>query len=160
MCDRSSSVMCWCNHSLNCKLGGISSANRCAFREKSYGCNRSSWKTSMILRCNSPNSHAISPELLHSSRFTAAIMAYPMVGVRMAFLGAVRVSYTFCLTDTMLQSSKQIGVWKTSATIIACSPRHRVCTQWSFRGPVAHCALITPNNAFNRRGKQHFWEMC
>jgi len=38
----------------------------------------------MILRCNSSNSHAISPEQLHSSRCTAAIMAYPMAGVRMA----------------------------------------------------------------------------
>jgi hypothetical protein len=38
----------------------------------------------MILRCNSPNSHAIQPELLQSSRFIAAIMAYPMAGVRMA----------------------------------------------------------------------------
>jgi hypothetical protein len=83
-CERGSSVAWWCTHSLNYKLGGKSSANRCAFREKSYGCNRTSWKTSTILRSNSPNSHAISPELLHSSRFTAAIMAYLMAGVRMA----------------------------------------------------------------------------
>jgi hypothetical protein len=53
MCERSSSVQCWYNHPLNCKLGGQSAANRCAFREKSYGCNRSSWKTPMVLRCNS-----------------------------------------------------------------------------------------------------------
>ena len=44
MCERSSSVTCWCNHSLNTKFGGISSANRRAFREKSNGCDRSSWK--------------------------------------------------------------------------------------------------------------------
>jgi hypothetical protein len=137
-CERGSSIACWFTHLLNYKLGGKSSANRYAFREKSYGCNRSSWKTSMILRCNSPNSHAISLHSCNYGIFNGWCSDGPWINLhsQASFLSR----YTFCLTDTMLPSSSHISVWTTSATIT-------VCTQWSFRDPTVHCALITANNA-------------
>jgi hypothetical protein len=125
-----------------------------SFQPLVFTCTTACWR-SIVLK----------PHLPHSQRRKSMPENYHITGRSTCEQAeghdaAIVETHVSKLRDTMLQSSRHISVWKTSATIAVCTPMHSVCTQWSFRGPTVHCALITPNNALNRRGKQHFWEMC
>jgi hypothetical protein len=110
LCTKSLSTACWCSQSQNCIRTGLLSGNRWfALRELWYRCHRSTWRTSRTLGCDSRNlvryhvsiSTAVVPQL----RLWHLIGWCPYGARVTAFTCVLRVN-TFCLSETLLRSSK------------------------------------------------------